>query len=236
MAIIINGVKMGFGGRPEPPVPGASGFSDRLNLTPIAESDWRDRDLSEFCFDVQNQGSTSACTAFAVSSGISATRGRKDDEQVSLNPMDLFIQVSNNLSRGIALSDALHATEVRGVAAKGDGQRYKVIEYVSCPNVEEIATAVLKGYYVATAIYVGQDTFRTDPADPDAKIPDDPSASEGHSILVVGLKKINSQWYFKIQNSWSREWGKDGFAHVPITYWRRMHFTDGWAILETDEA
>ena len=237
MAIFINGQQFGLGGVPEQRPPAAPGFSVlRNNNTLIMPDQWTDVDHVSYCCDALNQGQYNTCTAYAVSAGISATRMYRNNARCSPDPLDLFTKVSNNLYSGITLSAALNAAESLGVKATGDPPAVcKVLEAVDCPNVNEIATAVLCGYFVVTAIYIDpaiwQQQFNLRSTTPIVGPPD--SVQDGHSILVVGLKNLGGNWHFKIQNSWGPTWGAAGFAYVPITYWQLTHFTDGWCIAET---
>lgn len=35
-----------------------------------------------------------------------------------------------------------------------------------------------------------------------------------HGMTIVGIKNINSKWYFIIANSWGKSWGDGGYAYV----------------------
>lgn len=47
----------------------------------------------------------------------------------------------------------------------------------------------------------------------------------GHAVLATGYKMIGNTEVLIIRNSWSREWGDEGYGYLPISY-----VTDGMAV------
>lgn len=63
-------------------------------------------------------------------------------------------------------------------------------------------------------------------------------AQLGHAVLAVGYDDEyvigEEQGAFLIQNSWGKEWGKDGYGWLPYAYLLEGLATDWWSLLSTE--
>jgi hypothetical protein len=107
-------------------------------------------------------------------------------------------------------------------------EKYRVVEYLLCQTYEELCEAINLGFPVALGITVGQNFNRLDRYGV-CPLPD--VAVGGHALCGIGLKKhpVNNTWIMKIQNSWGRQWGMDGFAYLTKGHFDWM--VDGYAIM-----
>jgi cathepsin L len=92
--------------------------------------------------------------------------------------------------------------------------RYSIKEYelINPPNVKELQRAIYKGVTVVS-FEVKQDFLYYSKG---VYIPTEPGcgANIGHEMTAVGYNLGADIPYFKIRNSWGKEWGDEGYVHV----------------------
>jgi hypothetical protein len=91
-----------------------------------------------------------------------------------------------------------------------------------------MCSAILQGFPVISGIAVGRN-FTDIPDNGIAPLPD--QVVGGHCMVHIGLKQVNGVWMVETQNSWSKNWGMDGFCHLQEGAWHpRYGFGfDCWA-------
>jgi hypothetical protein len=114
---------------------------------------------------------------------------------------------------------------------------YQSLTYVSLSSVNDIKTSLANGIPVQTGFlvfnsfdYIGSDGIMPMPNVSTENL------EGGHAVLIVGYTTINGTEYFIIQNSWGKNWGKDGFFYMPIKYFSKKYqgnycVDDCWSIL-----
>jgi hypothetical protein len=215
------------------------------HLSMIPPEQWLDVDCSSDCPQVFDQQSTQMSAAMAVVAAMQALLCRRDPAHpVSLSPANLYARINAGIDAGSLLSAALYEAKTRGVCTAAlvplldwqhglppgweqEASRFRINEYLDCHDLAAIATAVQKKEFVVSGISIDRNFM------PDANgVVPAPSASPWgrHAVLITGMKKIGDAWHFQIQNSWGRNWGQQGFAYVPESYWHGESPTDAWCI------
>ena len=99
-------------------------------------------------------------------------------------------------------------------------------------NVLQIKQALASGYPVAAAfswVFIGytEKTYTLYPSKPNKK---DIDISSGHAVVIVGYDDLRQA--VEIRNSWSNEWGDDGYAWMEYqTLNRCIWWDDTYAVL-----
>lgn len=249
--VLINGRIYHMGCDPRVMHPGAiypvfGQQQDRPDIRLIPRPEWANIDFSHLVPEVLDQDRQNACNAFASIQALHVLRAQAGLPYVKLSPGNLYGRINGGRDAGSLLSDAIQALEKEGVCTVGtvpefqwrpsrwpdtwreEAKKFRVLEAWDCPSFDHIASAIMLGFPVNLGILVGWNFRVRD----DGWLDDYRGGGGGHAMCGVGLlyHRERRTWGIKVVNSWGREWGQDGFAVVPESYFKATPFADGWAV------
>ena len=102
-----------------------------------------------------------------------------------------------------------------------------LVKAYRCENFDDICSAIALGFTVPLGIMVDA-SFPN--LDGEGVSPLPASKGGGHAILGVGLKRSDRfGWLVKIQNSWGRTFGLNGYCYLRREHFRKIN-PDAFAI------
>lgn len=251
MTVTIDGREYHLGCHPRLLHPGAiypvlGSELGRSEIRLIPREEWAEIDFSHLVPAVLDQDGTNACNAFAAVQTLHVLRSEAGLPFVRLSPGNLYGRINGGVDGGSYLSDAIKALEKDGVCTaatvpemewrqrrwasgwKDEAKKFRILEAWDCPSFEHLASALLLGFPVNLGILVGWN-FRVQA---DGWLADYRGGGGGHAMCGVGLlyHRERKTWGIKVVNSWGPQWGQNGFAVVPESYFRTSAFADGWAV------
>lgn len=220
-------------------------FGERPYTVLIPRQQWRPIDMAPYVPEVLDQQRTNACNAFASVQCLHVLRNIAGFRYVKLSAGSLYGQINGGRDAGSYLSDAIQALDKTGVCDtatvpelewhvrhwppnwKENAKKYRVLEAWDCPTFDHIGSALQLGFLVNVGILVGNNFT----PDGDGWVPDYRGGGGGHALCAVGMTyKQGKGWGVKIVNSWGANWGVNGYAIIPESYFRASPFTDAWAV------
>lgn len=207
---------------------------------------------------VYDQGQLGSCTANAIAAAIDYERGRQGWR--FMNPSRLFIYYNERDMEGTVDSDAgaMIRDGLKSVASQGvcvepfwqyvdDGFRYAVkpsalcyqtairhltLKYLSpSPDLANLKAGLAAGWPFVFGFSV-YDSFMTDAVAATGIVPmPSPAESQvgGHAVLACGYD--DSKNAFKVRNSWSANWGQQGYFDMPYAYVTDPNLSDDfWSV------
>lgn len=251
LSIVIDGREYFLGCHPRLAHPGAiypvlGADPDRPDIRVIPRQEWGEVDFSHLVPEVLDQDGQGACNAFASVQTLHVLRNQEGLPYVKLSPGNLYGRINGGVDAGSTLSDAIKTLEKEGVCTaatvpelqwrpsrwpsnwREEAKKFRILEAWDCPSFDHLASAILLGFPVNLGIMVGFN-FRVQD---DGWLADYRGGGGGHAMCGVGLlyHRDRRTWGIKVVNSWGKEWGQDGFAVVPESYFSSTPFTDGWAV------
>lgn len=241
--IEFDGVRRPLGNLAPAEPHGLPAFSSSYSLMP--RSEWVECDWSNFSPCILDQGYTSACSSHASAMGMMYCLNKIKHKVIHLNPFFLYALVNGGRDAGSVLSYNLTALEQYGCCedsalphrltfayrlpqgAYANANHFRVKQAFHCPTFDDICTAIQQGFVTPFGIYIGQNFIYPD-ANGVCPLPN--GYGGGHAILGVGLKKHPKWgWLIKFQNSWGKNFNRNGFAYVHEGFFNRMN-PDAFAI------
>lgn len=212
----------------------------------IPRNEWKEIDFSHLVPEVLDQDGQNSCNAFASIQAIHVSRAFAGLPYIRLSPGNLYGRINGGIDGGSTLSDALKELKENGVCRadivpiyvwrpnrwpsnwKEDAKKFRLLEVYDCPTFDHLASAILQGFPVNLGVMVGYNFYVED----DGWLRDYRRGYGGHAMCGVGLlyHKERQTWGIKIVNSWGSDWGINGFAVLPESYFKNNWFNDGWAI------
>lgn len=195
------------------------------NPEPIPVSSRVQTDLSGLVKEIQNQDGIGMCASSGTVNTVEVAREIAGLPYVPLSAGDLYRRVCGGRDQGSLPEDNLSELLTAGIAPLTDcpylewrrempSQRrgeFKGLEAWRCPTAPHVFTAVQLGF----PVLIGYWHHNTDPVDADGWMTRPGGGKGGHAVCGVGLVERGGAWGLKFENSWSRSFGKDGFAVLP---------------------
>jgi hypothetical protein len=104
---------------------------------------------------------------------------------------------------------------------------YKIFSYASVGITKEaLKQALYQNGPVVVAIIV-HDSFVATKSDGIVQFPSG-AIQGGHAILVIGYNKLG----LICKNSWSTQWGNEGYCTIPWTVWEQINMGEAWSIVD----
>lgn len=197
-------------------------------------------------YPILDQGRSSACVAFACSSGYGRTRIKLFNDLNIYSPFFLYSLINGGRDEGSTLTKGMLAMQQVGLCDEANAPKnvmYKnqfpqscfdeakdnrLLSAYRCDDFDEVCHAVSHGYFVPLGIFV-DDSFANVDRNGICGVPRS-NKGGGHAILGAGLKKIGSYgWCVKIVNSWGRAFGNNGTAFIHKKHFNYMQL-DAFAV------
>lgn len=199
----------------------------------IPESEWEEFDEWPEGVKIKDQNGKGACNGHAAALTLELERYAAGETHVPLSAWFVYAILCGGVDRGSNIMDALTLLSAQGTCpetlvkyatinpqslsaeAHQSAANYKIELGTRCQTYQEIGTAIQRRRPLNASICVGN---RFNSLDADGV----PGWSEGmgnHAItLAFGMKKsARWGWLVKMANSWSTQWGLNGFCWLPLT-------------------
>lgn len=215
-------------------------------LTAQAVNELREIDLSQtYVAHINDQGRTSSCVGQGSDAGMEMVWQQMGNAPVDFDAYFVYGLVNGGRDAGGMISNALMALKQYGACPTGllprgvmfsnqfppeafeAAKRFRLSMAFKCNTFDEICQAINVGFCCPLGIMVG-DNFPQ--IDEDGVAPLPAGGGGGHCILGVGIKMHPQYgWVIKIQNSWGKRFGMDGYCYLRREHFRQMS-PDAFAI------
>lgn len=97
---------------------------------------------------------------------------------------------------------------------------FRISSYYQCNSRKQIQMAIIEtgavlcGVWVFDCLYKPEKLTNIVRYNPNKDIRND----GGHAVTLVGWKTVRGRLYWKLLNSWGKEWGDNGYAWIPESY------------------
>jgi hypothetical protein len=222
-----------LGHSPTPPgTVRAPRYADASGLIP--ESEWREYDLWPAAIKIKDQGPYNGCNGHAAALTEEGARYVAGKPHVPLSAWFIWGSLTDGANVGSNIGDALNFLISTGAApeadvpwgqfnprkfsaqAKADAGRFKAEIASEIASPEEVMSAVQRLEPINLAVCVGG-AFQRGQLD-DEGVPPFGWGACNHAVFVgFGAKKSPRHgWLVKMANSWTTQWGLNGFCWLPL--------------------
>ena len=203
---------------------------------------------------VREQGDEGTCVAFATATGMKEYQEMLDyNKFIELSPRFIYNECKKIDGmpdiEGTTIRTAMKVLKTRGVcrerfwpymprqknkALKGavsDAKRFCVITYARIVSLNELRNSL----YAKGPCAIGVEVFEGMLETKTGLVPmpkKNETALGGHAICAVGYD--DKKKLIKFKNSWSTEWGKDGYGFLPYAYIER-YMIDAWSSVDIED-
>jgi len=217
-------------------------------------------DLRAGCPAVYDQGALGSCTANAIAGALEFDQMKQAEPDVFV-PSRLFIYYNERVIEGTVDEDAgaMLRDGIKSVAKQGapheplwpyriarfrtrparpaytDGAKHRAVLYQRLvPTLDQLKGCLASGYpfvfgFAVYESFESADVARTG----HASLPDQAERQlGGHAVLAVGYDDRHK--WFVARNSWSADWGMDGYFTLPYAYLLDGNLSDDfWTVTLT---
>jgi C1A family cysteine protease len=206
-------------------------------------------DLREKMSPVVDQGKLGSCTANAIASGLREYLEIASGESlILLSRLFLYykereLEGTVDQDSGATIRDGMKVLNQIGVCpetddpynikkftsppsekAMADAAQYKISEYHRVSNLKSLKVALAEGLPVVVGFQVFE-SFESDAVAKTGKVPmpkKDEQYLGGHAVLAVGYVDKGKSSYVIVRNSWSPDWGDQGYFYMPYPVFNRL--------------
>jgi hypothetical protein len=214
----------------------------------IPESQWIEFELDPGPIKVKDQDGRGACNGFAAATSLEWKRHLQGLPYVALSGWYVYAILCNGIDRGSSIDEALSLLVERGCGpesevnygiinpgkltakAHAEAKRFTLEIGARRKTFAELMTATQLRRPFNFSISAGQSGFNRLDAD---GCPSTSGGTGDHAVTGgLGAKKCkDGQWAIKWQNSWSTQWGQDGFAWFKERHIRGQGWFDSYDIV-----
>lgn len=225
----------GLGLKPKLSSPNANRYPPvGLSYPDFAPDQLTEQDFEYFCPPVMDQGQSSACGPHALVEALATSFAIDSDERPLLSPWFVYGVLNHGRDNGTALPDLLAVAEQTGVppadlVRAGDfSGRYaqSVYDAAAAHKIEAAYAAanwsnLLSSCERRQVSVIGIDIGGNFNPDSQGFLPPfqpSPQGVLGHALSVMGKKYAGNEWWLKVRNHWTVQWGLNGSAFLPQSY------------------
>jgi hypothetical protein len=206
---------------------------------------WKEIDLQWYGNPIWDQLMSSSCVGQSTTAGMQMCYMQSGRSLQEFNPYFVYGLINGGRDAGAMISHALTALKQYGTCLKDDiprgamfknqfpqkafenAKRFRLSMAFRCDDFEDCCAAITLGFVCPLGILVG-DNFPN--LDSQAVAPLPRGGGGGHALLGIGLKKSSRYgWLIKLQNSWGRRFGINGYCYIHKGHFQHMR-PDAFAI------
>lgn len=202
--------------------------NDLLNENKIlpTEFDW-EKNNKVTC--VKNQGNCGSCWAFSTIGAIESLNAIKNNKLISLSPQELVDcatdDYENKGCHGGLMENGFHYVMDKGLCSEKDYPYEgiddtcmnckEVVKIIDCKNVPAYNETALKYALfenpISVAVDAGSSAFQFYSS---GILNSGCGANLNHGVLLVGYGEEDGEKFWRIKNSWGKEWGENGYIRI----------------------
>lgn len=206
-------------------------FGETPTTRLIPRNQWKPVDLSRCMSPIKNQNGIGECNFSATGNVLEACRRLLGLDHYDLSAGDGYSRINGGRDNGSLPEDALKIMMEEGLATTAtvpylhwrgeirtpevlaERKRFRILEALWCPTFEHAASALQQGYFLDTAVF----WFDREPLNAEGWLGDRGAGNRGgHAIAGCGLMlREDGTWGVKIANSWTTNWGVNGYGVLP---------------------
>lgn len=196
------------------------------------EEDFEKIDMSQDIGEIRDQGPEGSVVGFSVAYAMQAAIKAKSNEVVVLSPRSIYNAAKEidkspiDIDTGAHLTSALRAVKETGAYLESDWPyankmkpkpktkpAYKILSYQKLIKIEDILNEMKQDKVVIVGITATEEFMSSDAAKSGKIVTRLPlKIIGGHSVCLVGYDGKEAE--FKFANSWSKNWGANGFGFI----------------------
>jgi hypothetical protein len=200
----------------------------------IPESEWVEFHEWPSEIPIKDQNGFGACNGHAAAMAVETSRYVSGMPHVGISAWYIYAILCNGVDRGSMILDALELTQSDGVApedlvkygiinpnrltaeAHAAAPRFKVEIGERLTTYQQLGTAIQRRQSINLAVCVGN-AFNNLNSD---GVPGLGRGYCNHAVHVgLGMKKAkDGSWLGLMANSWTTQWGDNGFCWLPLKY------------------
>ena len=212
----------------------------------IPRSEWTPLKRIRGPVPILDQGQHGSCVGHGSTRALMKARSRAGLPFVLLSPTFVYAQINGGMDAGSDPADA--ATTLIGVgtctmkevgedaifkrqipqSAYQTAARYKALDIYQCETFDEAISAWLCGFDVFDTVFVGArfNNLDTEGVPPAARGPGN------HCVMFGDELKQSSKWGWLMEhaNSWSTQWGQDGYFFMGEAHYDRQPQWQAFAV------
>jgi hypothetical protein len=158
--------------------------------------------------------------------------GGRDQGAIVSDAADLLVKVGTCLESTVPEGQVYERTFPPG--ADVEAARFRAADAYHVGTPDEVGSAILCGYDVVHGIWVGDYYSQLDAGGVPPVGGNGGHCQESCGLVRIAAGRYAGQWGFKTQNSWSTQWGDDGFCVLTDDHltWNQQAFggLDAFAI------
>lgn len=204
----------------------------RESFPVMPRSKWYEVDYTDLVTDIFDQNGRSSCVGESGVAALMLARAISGMERHILSPWFSYSQINGGRDAGAIVADCLESLKDKGTcldssvpygtyrsnqisqAAYTEAKRFRIDLGYGCDSFDELVSGLLNNRVPVFGIDCGRN-FRPDG---NGFLPNQSGAGGGHGLYACGLKFASGMWWLKIPNSWSPQWGVNGFCYMNESY------------------
>ncbi len=208
-------------------------------------------DLRDMCSPVKDQGQIGCCVAASIVSMVEALDKKDDGNYDYLSWLFLYYNArertrTEHMDAGASIREAIKSLRSDGCckedewgfnpenvvvkplsSAYDDAKDYKLLSYYRVCTVPEMLECIQQEYPFVCGFKIYESFNHPDKGM--IKIPEENERFlGGHAMTCVGYE-VKEEACFIFKNSWSREWGDEGYCYIPFRYMEH-YGADSWTV------
>ncbi|MCK9459605.1 MAG: C1 family peptidase [Proteobacteria bacterium] len=202
---------------------------DTPNEPLISRDKWVSVDFGRFIPEIADQDGQSSCCACAATQMAATLHKICGYKNEKWSIADLYRRGNNGSDDGMMLETALNLLTQEGICTteyadmwnwqkpnykkgyEADRAKHKLMKPFLCESLEQVGSAIQRCKPVVIGVFV---TSKFEPDENGYIKRYAHKNGGGHALYLAGMQIKDGEVYYKVVNSWGKDWGKGGWAWI----------------------